>query len=135
MKKLLSLFFISFVFLSSVVFSVQAYDFSKNSGINEIATPSGYSTDSAQTPEYYIGLILKVLFSMGGLVFMILTIYAGIKWMTAQGNTSQVDTAKTTITRAIAGLAICLLSYALTFFVFNVFQGGVQKKYTPRNNN
>jgi len=131
MKKLLTLVFLSIIFLGSTTFPVKAaYDFTKDSGVNDIASSSGYSTDSAQSPEYYVGLILKVIFSLLGLIFMILTIYAGIKWMTAQGNTSQIDQAKDTITRAAIGLVICMVSYGLTFFVVNIFQGSTQEDTT-----
>lgn len=131
MKKLLALIFLSITFLSSVAFPVKAYDFKKDSGVNDIAAVTGYSTNSSQDPEYYVGLILRVVFSLLGLIFLILTIYAGIKWMTAQGNTSQIDQAKDTITRAIIGLVICMVAYGLTFFVVNIFQGGAQKN-TPQ---
>lgn len=121
MKKLLIILLIT-VSTLTIANSVQAaYDFSKNSGAVELGTKLGYT--EAQTPEYYIGLVLSVIFSVLGLAFLILTIYAGIKWMTAQGNNSQIESAKDTITRALIGLVICLVSYGITFFVINIFQG------------
>lgn len=123
MKKILALFFLSFLFLSSAIFSVNAaYDFSKNSGISEIAPKIGYEVGSEKTPEYYIGNILSIFFSFVGIIFFILTIYSGIKWMTAQGNTSQVSQAKDILIKAVVGLIICLLAYSITFFVVNIFQ-------------
>ncbi len=135
MKKLLALVFLGVIFLSSAAFPVRAYDFAKDSGIKTLGEKAGYSIDSAQTPEYYVGLILKVIFSLLGLIFMLLTIYAGIKWMTAQGNTSQIDQAKDTITRAIIGLVICMVAYGVTFFVVNIFQGSAQKNTTTDTTN
>lgn len=132
MKKLLALVFLGAIFLGSIVFPAQAaqssYNFIEDSGVKSLAEKTGYSTGpNNQSPEYYIGLILSIIFSLLGLVFMILTIYAGVKWMTAQGNTSQIDQAKDTITRAIIGLVICMVSYGLTFFIVNIFQNTKEK--------
>jgi TRAP-type C4-dicarboxylate transport system permease small subunit len=133
MKKILLLAFLSAIFLTSAVFSVKAatstcastgtYTFEGCSGVNDLGEKAGYTVGTQLAPEFYIGLVLKIIFSVLGLVFLILTIYAGIKWMTAQGNTSQIDQAKDTITRAIIGLVICMVSYGLTFFILNIFQG------------
>ena len=122
MKKLLILAIFGVIFFTFAVFSAQAaYDFSKNT--NTLGTKLGYDAGSVSSPEYYIGLVLSIVFSTLGLIFLILTMYAGIKWMTAQGNNSQIESAKDTLTRAVIGLVICLVSYGITFFVVNVFQG------------
>jgi len=128
MKKLLTLTLLSAIFLSSAIFSAKAaYDFTKDSGVNALGEKAGYTINNAASPEYYVGLVLSIIFSLLGLVFMLLTIYAGINWMTAQGNTSQIDKAKDTLTRAIIGLVICIVAYGITFFVVNMFQGDKDK--------
>lgn len=121
-KKVIALFItivtiLSFVSISSVY---SAYDFQKDSGIKTIQTQAGYGED--KPIEVYIGNILKIVFSFVGLVFFILTIYAGIQWMTAQGNSSQVDKAKDTLIKAIVGLVIIMAAYGITYFVVNTFQ-------------
>lgn len=129
MKKLLIIFFLGAIFLSSTIFSAQAtvctnsetYTFEKCSGINDVAPKVGYAIGSNITPEYYIGMILSLLFSFLGIIFLVLTIYAGIQWMTAQGNASHVDKAKSTLVKAIVGLMICLSAYAITYFVMTIF--------------
>lgn len=117
MKKRLSL---SVLFLGIIFFinSAQAatYDFKKNSGITEIANKAQLKE---QNPEFYVGLILNIFFSIIGLIFLVLIVFSGVKWMTAQGNTSRVDQAKDTITKAITGLVISLASYGITMFIFN----------------
>lgn len=122
MRKILVLTaIIATLFISSTSLVKAAYKFTENSGINDLGQKAGYTVGTVNSPEYYVGLILTILFSILGLVFLILTIYAGIKWMTAQGNTSQVEAAKDTLTRAIIGLVICLVAYGITFFVINIF--------------
>ena len=122
MKKTASLLLLNLLFLSLSVLPVgAAYNFQKDSGVNDIAPTIGYLAGSEKTPEYYVGLILTLLFSILGVIFLFLTVYAGIKWMTAQGNTSTVEQAKDTITRSIIGLIICFAAYGLTYFVINIF--------------
>lgn len=129
MKKLFSILFLSAIFLLPAILPAQAvsctssdtYTFEKCSGVNDIAPTIGYLAGSEKTPEYYVGLILTLLFSILGVIFLFLTVYAGIKWMTAQGNTSTVEQAKDTITRSIIGLIICFAAYGLTYFVINIF--------------
>lgn len=131
MKKILALILLNFTILSLAVSPVSAaYDFKQNSGINDVAPIMGYDANSEMTPEYYIGVVLSVLFSFMGLIFLILTIYAGVNWMTAQGNTSQVDKAKNTIVKAIVGLIICLSAYGITYFVMNTFQNTAKQVET-----
>lgn len=129
MKKIITLLFIFFTLLFSGFLPVKAdYDFKKNSGINEIAPAIGYEPNSDMPIEYYIGNILSLVFSLMGLIFLILIIYAGINWMTAQGNNSQIDKAKNTIVKAIVGLVICLSAYAITYFVMNIFENTPQTR-------
>lgn len=121
-KKVLALIIAIIAILSFVSFS-SAYSFKDSSGINTIKTQAGYGED--KSPEEYIGNILLLVFSFVGLVFFVLTIYAGIQWMTAQGNSSQVDKAKDTLIKAIVGLVIIMAAYGITFFFVNTFQSPV----------
>jgi len=63
--------------------------------------------------------IISIFLGLLGIVFVVLLIYAGFQWMTAEGNEEKVEKAKATITRAIIGLAIVIAAYAITYFVFN----------------
>lgn len=65
-----------------------------------------------------IGMIINVGLSLLGVIFIVLTIYAGFNWMTASGDESKIETAKKTLTRAIIGLIIIAGSYAIWNFVF-----------------
>lgn len=61
--------------------------------------------------------IIKTALSLVGTIFLALTIYAGILWMTASGSEDKVTKAKDIVTQAIIGLAITLGAYAITAFV------------------
>ena len=124
LKKKIVLLFVSLLAILSFSSVSAAYKFggdSDNSGINTLATGAGYDLTNTQ-PEEYIGKILLFVFAFIGLIFMMLVIYAGIQWMTAQGNTSQVSKAKDTLVKAIVGLVIIMAAYGITFLIVNTFQ-------------
>lgn len=114
MKKLAILFICGFIFLSSTA-QAASYDFANDSGIKPVANKAGFG--KSMSPEFYVGLILTIFFSIIGIIFLVLIVLSGVKWMTAQGNTSRVDQAKDTITKAITGLIITLAAYGITYFV------------------
>ncbi len=70
-----------------------------------------------------VGTIVQAVLSLLGTIFFILTIYAGVLWMTAQGKDEQVKKAKDIIQAAIIGLAVVLAAYAITYFVTNKLGG------------
>lgn len=64
-----------------------------------------------------VGGVVGLILSFVGVIFLILTIYAGIMWMTAQGNSSQVEKAKDLLINAVIGLVIITAAYSITTFV------------------
>lgn len=80
-------------------------------------------SDSNSLPriaQYVISAFLGLL----GIIFLVLIIYAGFNWMTAQGDEEKVTLAKNTLTRAIIGLVIITAAYSITYFVFSSLPGG-----------
>lgn len=61
--------------------------------------------------------IIQLVLGLMGTLFLVLVIYGGIFWMTAQGNEEQVKKAREIIKNAIIGLAIILTAYLITWFV------------------
>ena len=71
----------------------------------------------------YIGSrVITPLLSLVGLIFLLLMIYAGFLWMTAGGNSDQVDKAKKFIVNGVIGLIITLTAYAISNFVVDTLQ-------------
>jgi uncharacterized membrane protein len=85
--------------------------------LNVAAGEQGAGYNTTKTDAQFIGSILKVVLGLLGIVFLALTIYAGILWMTAAGNEDQVKKAKSIIVAAVIGLAITLSGYAISEFV------------------
>lgn len=86
--------------------------------LENVGTVEGpYQADSVLSD--IIGIVIGVGLGLIGVVFLILMIYAGYNWMTAQGEEEKVTKAKETIIRAIIGLIIVIGSYAVWRFVFS----------------
>lgn len=64
-----------------------------------------------------IGALIAALLSVLGVIFLLLIIWAGFKWMTAQGDPKEVTKAKDILITAVVGLIILLSAYAISTFV------------------
>ncbi len=71
-----------------------------------------------------IGNIIGAVLSFVGVLFFILTIYAGILWMTAGGNDERFKKAFGILTSATIGLVIIMASSVIIGFVFGFVGGG-----------
>jgi hypothetical protein len=71
-----------------------------------------------------VATTIRAVLSFLGIVFIILMIVAGWRWMTAQGNEEAVTQSKDSIRTAIIGLIIVLAAYAITYFVFKYLPFG-----------
>ena len=110
----LSLFMVSvlclpfFVFAQSVKKEVGVLD-----RLKTVGTSGGFAETDETTLASNLGLIVNTILSLLGVVFIVLIVIAGFKWMTASGNEKQVEEARKNITNAIIGLVITVASYAI----------------------
>jgi len=65
----------------------------------------------------YVGTVIKAALGISGIIFFVLMVYAGFRWMTARGEEDAITKAKRTLIGAIIGLAILVSAYAITSFV------------------
>ncbi|HPD08100.1 MAG TPA: pilin [Patescibacteria group bacterium] len=86
--------------------------------MKETGEEAGYSYNSTTTsPLPIISKVINVVFGLTGVIVFVLIIYGGILWMTAGGNDEQVKKAQKIIQRAVIGLIIVVLAYAITYFI------------------
>ncbi|MGE5425508.1 MAG: pilin [Bacillota bacterium] len=119
MKKIfVPIFLALFLFLAGT--NVQAQ--TSTDLIDTIAGPADAMRSTTGLAEFTIGsliaLIIKVALGLLGVIFIILIIFSGYRWMTASGNEEAVNKSKKTIQMAIIGLVIVLAAYSITYFVF-----------------
>lgn len=96
------------------------------SGLDDTAGQvDAFKDQTRNTDDYYrdtfipekVGAIISLILSFVGVVFFVLIIYAGISWMTSQGNEQQVTKAKGLLFNAIIGLVIVFAAYAIVSFL------------------
>lgn len=66
-----------------------------------------------------IGRIIRTVLGLLGIIFLVLTVYAGFVWMMARGDSKKADESKTIIKNAVIGIVIIFIAYALTGFIIN----------------
>ena len=112
-QLLVAIFLISILTLPYFVFA------NPLDGLTNVATQGGYSEDISETTlASTLGILIKTALGFLGIIFIILTIWAGYNWMTAGGNEEKVTKAKNTLIRAIIGLIITASSYAIWRFIY-----------------
>lgn len=86
-------------------------------GLQKTKNLTQFKGTTKTLPEL-IGSIVSVALSLIGFVFLVLALYAGFKWMTAQGEAKDVTKAKDTLVNATIGIILIVAAYAITNFVF-----------------
>lgn len=116
MKRLIAIT-VSLAFFLGVVSHAYAIDLGENL-VKDAAVDAGYAAATTDTTfAETLGTVIKVALSFVGIIFLLLMVYAGFLWMTARGESDQVDKAKKIITQSIIGLAITVGAYSITAFI------------------
>jgi len=71
-----------------------------------------------------IASLIAAALTLLGIIFLVLVVYAGFLWMTAAGNSENVEKAQKIITMAIIGLVIVISAYAITYFITHTLGAG-----------
>jgi len=127
-KKIIFVASTLFIFSATSVFAQAA------AGAKDVAStvngPASVMLGESGLSEFSLGaviaIIIKAALGLLGIVFLVIIIFAGYRWMTSSGNEEEVKKAQEAIKRAIIGLVIVLMAYSITFFVFKQlpFSGG-----------
>jgi hypothetical protein len=126
MKKILSLFILTAL---SILF-VQNASAQLLTNTDALEEMTNLTATTANLGDMDIGVlvagIIKVALGLLGIIFIILIIVSGFRWMMAGGNEEQIKKAQTIIKNAVVGLIIVMAAYAITYFVFKYipFGGG-----------
>lgn len=85
------------------------------SGLTTAAGSANYGT--VVPLSTVVGRMISVILGISGILFLCLMVYAGILYLTANGEEANVKKAKQLITSAIIGIIIVMASYAITAYV------------------
>ena len=89
--------------------------------VNAVATAAGVAPGADLIST--IGRIINIFLGFLGVIFLVLLLYAGFLWMTAQGEPKTIEKAKDILKQAIIGLVIIASAWAITTFVLNALTG------------
>ncbi len=93
-----------------------------NSALNNPNNPTGL-VGGSQGLGQMVGTVISAVLAVVGTIFLALTVYAGITWMTASGNEEKITKAVDILKASAIGLFITLAAYAITFFVSSKLGG------------
>lgn len=85
----------------------------------------GAGLPEKKDPREIIEVVIKVMLSLIGSLFMILLILGGFKYLNAKGDDGEVQKGTDMIRAAVIGLIIVLSAYSITLFVASKFQKAV----------
>lgn len=96
-------------------------DCAPNEGLSG-AVNTGCSQGKGQATNLFgdgsvVTTIINTMLFITGLLSVIMIIYAGIRYVTAHGDTSQVKSAQNTLIYAIVGLVVSIVAYAVVSWV------------------
>jgi len=117
-------YFLAFLAFSILNFRIADLAYSQTFGPGQGQTEaflgeSGFAAADESSVAQIAAVAIRAFLGVLGIIFLVLMITAGYKWMTASGNEEKITEAKETIWRAVIGLIIIVASYAITYFVFN----------------
>jgi uncharacterized protein YqgC (DUF456 family) len=93
----------------------------------EVDNPApGFFTEKFGTDfETILSTIIQIILGFSGLVAMAYIILGGYQYVTSAGNDEQAKKGRSTLTNAIIGLVVILLSYVIISIVINAAFGRV----------
>jgi len=121
-KKIIFSSVFLFLFSLLLAFGVNAQTTDPLQGLDETAGKVAAFKTSKPGADFIqtrAGSIIGTVLSFVGVLFLIMMIYAGIMWMTAQGNDQQVTKAKDLLINSVIGIIIVFAAYAITAFIGN----------------
>lgn len=117
--SLLTVFWLLFFVLVSQSQAAGLLQTVQEGGLNEIGI-TGYGTATTpQDPRVFVARIINIAISFLGIIFTVLTVYAGFQWMTSGGDSGKIDNAKKRLSAGIIGLVIVLASWGISSYVAN----------------
>ena len=97
----------------------------ENIDVSRASTQTQFST--------ILSTVITVLTTIGGLAFVIYFTLGGLKWLTAGGDKTRVETAQKMISNALIGLVVLIASYAIALFIQNALKINILAPVFPSN--
>lgn len=82
----------------------------------QVGQHAGFSTTT--NLGYIIASLISGFLALIALIFIVLMVLSGFRWMTSAGNEETIKKSQDTIKNSLIGLVIVLAAWAITYFVF-----------------
>ena len=104
---------------SLILLPTQAHSANLKNAGDFLQTTGNKATGDSGPPkvESVLAGFIQTALSLIGIIFLILMVYAGYLWLTAQGEDAQIDKAKKIIKSTVIGLFLVTSAYAITQLV------------------
>lgn len=121
-KKFLSFFFlIAFSFLPLLLpanmVSADENLLNTQEGFKNNEVQSAFGNEAPDDIRYTIVRFINISLLFLSVIFLVLVLIAGFRYMTAAGNEDQVKTAVKQITQAVIGLVIVLSAWGISYWI------------------
>jgi len=115
MRKLAAAIALVFTFIAPSFAFAQLS--AEDSGLNTTAV-AAYGSDAVNDTNSNIGTfigkyIIQPVIGLTGLVFLVLTVYAGMMWMTSAGDSKRIEKAKGILVASVVGAVIIASAYVI----------------------
>lgn len=125
---LCAMLIIGFYSITTLTNRALAYDFKQESGLSLTGKEAGYKEGLTPDPAVIAGQVVQAILSVLAIVFLAFMIYAGITWITAQGDDQKSMKAKKIIEESITGLIIVIAAYTVSYFIINYFTATIKTR-------
>lgn len=97
------------------------WDTASQGGLGEVGKAYGQTDPSSGTNDIrlVVARVIRVILELLGLIFLVIIIVAGFRWMLAGGDETKIEEAKKQLANGIIGLVIIVAAYAIATFVIN----------------
>ncbi|MBT3231116.1 hypothetical protein HN358_05075 [Candidatus Uhrbacteria bacterium] len=92
--------------------------------VDELETVGETSGLQDESLQIIVARLIRTFLTVLGVIAVVIVLYGGFVWMTAQGDPDKVDKAKKILLNGFIGLGIILLSWSITTFVLGALTDG-----------
>jgi uncharacterized membrane protein YwzB len=89
----------------------------KDAGVNSFDPATSAYGGEPVSPLQIVAKIVNIVLGLIGIVFIVLAIYSGARWMTSQGNDEAITKAKNTLKNLAIGIIIIAAGYSISYFI------------------
>jgi cbb3-type cytochrome oxidase subunit 3 len=90
---------------------------------NRALTPAmqAKQVDGVSTISSLITLFVGIIFMVGTVAFMFMFLLGAVRWITSGGDKGQVESARSQVTQALAGIVVLFAVYAVARTIKTIF--------------